>query len=235
MAKTDNLKDFLTDVADAIRTKKGTTAKINPQDFSAEIASIETGGGIQQRVLYLRRSRSGYIDTGIDGANSDLAIEIQYAMQTWPTGYTSILHAYKGEAYNATRILLSKSQTVLGALNSLASSSLSLARSGSTGVVYTDKLEPTANGFKLTSSSGSSSKERVEGEPLGDVTLKIFPTSTDVVVMDLYKAIIKDDDEIVRYYIPYYKDGEYGLYDTITKQFYGNDGSGEFTGEMVEL
>ena len=45
MAKNDNLTDFLTDVADAIRTKKGTTALINPQDFSAEIASIETGGG----------------------------------------------------------------------------------------------------------------------------------------------------------------------------------------------
>ena len=45
MAKNDNLKDFLTDVANAIREKKGTTDLINPQDFSAEIASIETGGG----------------------------------------------------------------------------------------------------------------------------------------------------------------------------------------------
>ena len=46
MAKNDNLKDFLTDVADAIRAKKGTSAEINPQDFSAEIASIEEGGGV---------------------------------------------------------------------------------------------------------------------------------------------------------------------------------------------
>ena len=45
MAKNDNLKDFLTDVADAIREKKGTTDLINPQDFSAEIASIKSGGG----------------------------------------------------------------------------------------------------------------------------------------------------------------------------------------------
>jgi hypothetical protein len=41
MAKNDNLKDFLTDVADAIREKKGTTDLINPQDFSREIASIK--------------------------------------------------------------------------------------------------------------------------------------------------------------------------------------------------
>lgn len=44
MSKSDNLKDFLTDVADAIREKKGTTDKINPQDFSEEIRSIEGGG-----------------------------------------------------------------------------------------------------------------------------------------------------------------------------------------------
>lgn len=45
MAKNNNLKDFLTDVADAIREKKGTTELINPQDFASEIASIESGGG----------------------------------------------------------------------------------------------------------------------------------------------------------------------------------------------
>lgn len=45
MSKTDNLTDFLTDVADAIREKKGTTEKINPQNFSDEIRSIKGGGG----------------------------------------------------------------------------------------------------------------------------------------------------------------------------------------------
>lgn len=43
MSKTDNLTDFLTDVADAIREKKGTTDKINPQNFSEEIRGIESG------------------------------------------------------------------------------------------------------------------------------------------------------------------------------------------------
>ena len=45
MSKANNLTDFLTDVADAIRTKKGTSNLINPQDFSSEILSIPTGGG----------------------------------------------------------------------------------------------------------------------------------------------------------------------------------------------
>lgn len=45
MAKNDNLKDFVTDIADAIREKKDTTEKINPQNFSDEIRGIESGGG----------------------------------------------------------------------------------------------------------------------------------------------------------------------------------------------
>lgn len=42
MSKQNNLTDFLTDIANSIRNKKGTTAKINPQNFSQEIRSIET-------------------------------------------------------------------------------------------------------------------------------------------------------------------------------------------------
>lgn len=45
MAKNNNLTDFLTDVANAIRAKKGITGKINPQNFASEISSIVTGGG----------------------------------------------------------------------------------------------------------------------------------------------------------------------------------------------
>lgn len=44
MAKNDNLKDFLIDVANAIREKKGTIDKINPQDFSDEIKNISSSG-----------------------------------------------------------------------------------------------------------------------------------------------------------------------------------------------
>lgn len=43
MSKENNLTDFLTDVADAIREKKGTTEKINPQNFSEEIKNLPSG------------------------------------------------------------------------------------------------------------------------------------------------------------------------------------------------
>ena len=48
MARTDTLGNFLTDVADAIREKKGTTDTIPASDFDTEIASIESGDNINE-------------------------------------------------------------------------------------------------------------------------------------------------------------------------------------------
>ena len=70
MAKNDNLKDFLTDVADAIREKKGTTDKINPQDFSSEIASIQSGGDIW-----------GFDQIGYIPENSIIVDSIKYSLK----------------------------------------------------------------------------------------------------------------------------------------------------------
>ena len=43
MSKENNLHDFLVDIADAIREKKGTTEPINAQNLSEEIRGIESG------------------------------------------------------------------------------------------------------------------------------------------------------------------------------------------------
>ena len=45
MARTDTLGNFLTDVADAIRTKKGTTDVILANTFDTEIANLPNSGG----------------------------------------------------------------------------------------------------------------------------------------------------------------------------------------------
>ena len=60
MARTDTLGNFLTDVADAIREKKGTTDTILASNFDTEIASIEGGVDINE---YLS-------DTITNGSNS---------------------------------------------------------------------------------------------------------------------------------------------------------------------
>lgn len=45
MARTDTLGHFLTDVADAIRTKKGSSDTIQASDFDTEIENLPSGGG----------------------------------------------------------------------------------------------------------------------------------------------------------------------------------------------
>lgn len=69
MAKTNNLTDFLKGVADAIRTKKGTTALINPQDFETEIAGISTQPKLQGEVTITPDTSKHTVtpDTGYDG------------------------------------------------------------------------------------------------------------------------------------------------------------------------
>lgn len=46
MARTDTLPHFLTDVADAIREKKGTSETIQASDFDTEIENLPSGGGL---------------------------------------------------------------------------------------------------------------------------------------------------------------------------------------------
>lgn len=68
MAKDNNLQDFLTDIADAIREKKGTTDKINPQDFATEIANLS--GSIE----YLNIS-------GLDGQIREALIALSFLVK----------------------------------------------------------------------------------------------------------------------------------------------------------
>ena len=41
MSKRDNLHDFFSDLANAIREKEGSTAKISPQDMAVRIAALD--------------------------------------------------------------------------------------------------------------------------------------------------------------------------------------------------
>ena len=53
MARTNNLTNFLTDVADSIREKTGKSDPIACEDFDTEIESIETGGGDTPTIGYV--------------------------------------------------------------------------------------------------------------------------------------------------------------------------------------
>lgn len=79
MASNDNLKDFLRTIADAIRSKKGITRQINPQDFASEIESIETGS-----------TGGGDIDGLIKGTSTSISSDVSYIRSNAFRGYANL-------------------------------------------------------------------------------------------------------------------------------------------------
>lgn len=71
MATSDNLTDFLLSIADSIRTKKGTTDKINPQAFVSEILQLDKINN-QDKEITVGSSGTQTVtfDSGYTGLNS---------------------------------------------------------------------------------------------------------------------------------------------------------------------
>lgn len=67
MARTDTLGNFVTDVAEAIRTKEGTTEKIPVSEFDTRITNLPSGGGTPEIGYTINK----WDDTGVP---KDIAI-----------------------------------------------------------------------------------------------------------------------------------------------------------------
>lgn len=103
MADTSNLSQFLTDVASAIKNKKGTTDKIPAANFDTEILDITTGvmtkeeydrcenicdvitgnSPLYTKVEYIESSGTQYIDTRLKGSNNTKIILRFCAIKFW--------------------------------------------------------------------------------------------------------------------------------------------------------
>lgn len=104
MAKNDNLTDYLTDLAEGIRAKKGTTEPINPQDFRKEIESISGGGGEFSPEYYLFDGAKAYNAIasmlGItDGLQINAKCREFYINYIGALGFAMAKYIYKGRLY----------------------------------------------------------------------------------------------------------------------------------------
>ena len=204
----------------------------------AALQGKAAGGGTAPVALSLIRKGKGYIDTGIDGANSNLTIKVRYEFDTMPTGYWTLVRAYVNESTNSTRIIYNKSNSVYCCLNSVPSVSLAFSQTRYPTVTYTDILKPeSSTTFSYTTAGVKTNKARTSGTQLSGKNLELFTDSSsgDGVNVKIYYLKLYDGETLVRDFVPHVtQDGECGMYDKVTKQFYGNSGGGTFEVEMMD-
>lgn len=103
MARIDNLTNFLTDVADAIRGKKGTTGAIQASSFDTEIESISSGIGMDYGLIFNEIDTSGYP-----------TIVTTVGLTTFPSGFFRLANTSTGCFKNTQKIILNKEITTIG-------------------------------------------------------------------------------------------------------------------------
>ena len=91
MPSENNLNSVFTDIANSIRSKKGTTDTIKPVNMADEIATIETGGGVSVKD-YITIRNASYLFYSCDSLTSEQLASILKYDDT--SGATSMFYAF---------------------------------------------------------------------------------------------------------------------------------------------
>ena len=74
MSKTNNLKDYLTDLADAIRAKQVSDEKINPQDFRSCVEALHNDLEAEQYGVVAKKGNTALIEK-VNAALDELLVK----------------------------------------------------------------------------------------------------------------------------------------------------------------
>ena len=247
------LTNKLTAIGNAIRAKNGETALYTLDEMPQKIAAIEGGGsgsGIigqlvpedYQQVLYLQCDGSQYLISDY-----------------YPNGYTQIIAQFYNDnsSQNPLRYMYgvrnegdtaSFSSPVLwytkvywryGTQSLIVYDDSNANRGWYSIQGYTKQTNIAKSGLIVADigtgarlGSGSYTVEEFQSElPMYILSCNVKGSAGAGAQGNLYRMTIKENDAIVRDYIPCYRksDSKPGLYDIVNKQFYTNAGSGEFS------
>lgn len=113
MSKTNSVSDFLTDLASAIKTKKGSSTAINAQNFANEIIALQAGlsssltfsstNNLSQYLTNIADAIRAKKGTSATINAQDFATEVlNLPTETVPTTLTKTLACTKSNTYAAT-------------------------------------------------------------------------------------------------------------------------------------
>lgn len=151
MAKNNNLTDFLTDVANAIREKKGTTEKINPQDFANEIANLPTNENTE--------AKDDYIYLKVNATEAEMKSVIKPYLHMLPGVF-----AYCDLATGYEYTLFSSLMFVVYAVNNCKVKGIVCPKKSDTVYTFTGKPFPTYDGWESLLNAINTLNRGVYGE-----------------------------------------------------------------------
>ena len=176
------------------------------------------------KLAYIQSSGTQYVDTGVV-ATANTAIHFNFSDLVLPKAGD---HALLGSAWGLLSLLYSSTSAVKWYSSGMATASVSTTSINSV-ILTPTSME--ANGTSYTVSAPSSYP-----------STKIYLLNTGdngagtswLGRCKIHALQIYDNGTLVRDYIPCINaSGEVGLYDLVGKQFYGNVGTGTFTGSEV--
>lgn len=109
MARISNMNDFLTDVANAIRNKRGTTSQIFAYDFDNEIKAIKMGLEIKGKSITLPLATQEWVSTG-----DFVKIENNFAYAIESLDEVSGISLWDGTPGDNIRILIPEGSVING-------------------------------------------------------------------------------------------------------------------------
>ena len=248
------LTNKLTAIGNAIRAKNGETALYTLDEMPQKIAAIEGGGGSgsgvigqlvpedYQQVLYLQCDGNQYLISDY-----------------YPNGHTQIISQFLNNNSNQKPLRYMYGVRNEGDTASFSSPVIWYTRNnwryGTQALEvyntsntdrgwyciqgYTKQSDTAKSGLIVADigtgaifGRGSYTVEEFQSElPMYILSCNVKGSASAGAQGNLYRMTIKENDLIVRDFIPCYRksDSKPGLYDIVNKQFYTNAGSGEFS------
>ena len=217
-----------------VETASGSPEVTKTGQFKAQAFNEVLMGGLQQ-YEWLQSDGRSYINTGIpyDSTKETYRIECKFSQPTNVGQWDAIFGAYTNESYKTLRIIRLNSDNELGCYyNDKAGGGNPIILTSGNSVVRevvmtSSSLVCTENGVTTTYSYGT--RVSATNTTATFCLFNLSPISSAVSKSKIYYFRFYDNNVLLHDFIPCKYNGAYGMYDTVTNQFFTNAGSGSFT------